>query len=151
MLNNPNKIQQKQLESLEVTSEPSNSTCTLQIGLARGGTRAHNYSSVVDAVAALSTFMSKFTIGPKISDWDEHRRRWLDKNPGFPSWRPDGKPRILLVTGSMPNPNKNPTGDHYFLKGTKNQIDYCSLHGIESSTTRCTSTTSSPRIGPSSH
>ncbi|KAG6496515.1 probable glycosyltransferase 2 [Zingiber officinale] len=90
-----------------------------------------NYTSAADAVAALSAFASKFTLGPKISDWDDQRRRWLDQNPGFPSWRPDGKPRILLVTGSTPNPCENPMCDHYLLKGTKNKIDYCRLHGIE--------------------
>lgn len=90
-----------------------------------------NYTSAADAVAAFSAFASKFTLGPKISGWDGQRRRWLDQNPGFPSWLPDGKPRILLVTGSTPNPCENPMGDHYLLKGTKNKIDYCRLHGIE--------------------
>ena len=43
----------------------------------------------------------------------------------------NGKPRILLVTGSPPGPCDNAIGDHYLLKGTKNKIDYCRLHGIE--------------------
>nr|CAD1818300.1 unnamed protein product [Ananas comosus var. bracteatus] len=74
---------------------------------------------------------SNYTLGPKISDWDAQRRLWLRRNPGFPSWTPAGNPRILLVTGSPPNPCDNPLGDHYLLKATKNKIDYCRLHGIE--------------------
>ncbi|MQM23307.1 hypothetical protein Taro_056371 [Colocasia esculenta] len=79
-----------------------------------------------------------YTLGPKVSDWDEQRRRWLAENPGFPSeitaavGGPNNKkPRILLVTGSPPNPCDNAIGDHYLLKATKNKIDYCRLHGIE--------------------
>ncbi|WOL02276.1 hypothetical protein Cni_G10995 [Canna indica] len=79
---------------------------------------------------------SNYTLGPKISepkisDWDSQRRRWLSANPGFPNIVDGGKPRILLVTGSPPNPCHNATGDHYLLKGIKNKIDYCRLHGIE--------------------
>ncbi|KAJ7518078.1 hypothetical protein O6H91_21G053900 [Diphasiastrum complanatum] len=43
----------------------------------------------------------------------------------------NGKPRILLVTGSQPKPCGNAVGDHYLLKAMKNKIDYCRLHGIE--------------------
>ncbi|WOL15667.1 hypothetical protein Cni_G24448 [Canna indica] len=87
---------------------------------------ALNYTSA-DVIAAAANY----TLGPKISDWDEQRQRWLSDNPGFPSRSPSGKPRILLVTGSPPNPCDNPIGDHYLLKGTKNKIDYCRIHGIE--------------------
>ncbi|XP_052206643.1 xyloglucan 6-xylosyltransferase 2-like [Diospyros lotus] len=72
-----------------------------------------------------------YTLGPKISDWDERRARWLKKNPNCPNFlRPD-KPRVLLATGSSPKPCENPVGDHYLLKALKNKIDYCRLHGIE--------------------
>lgn len=71
-----------------------------------------------------------YTLGPKISDWDEQRRIWLQQNPEFPN-SVAGKPRILLVTGSPPNPCDNPIGDHYLLKSIKNKIDYCRIHGIE--------------------
>ncbi|XP_072951799.1 probable glycosyltransferase 2 [Typha angustifolia] len=74
---------------------------------------------------------SNYTLGPKISDWDDQRRRWLLQNPAFPSRVSSGSPRILLVTGSPPNPCDNPIGDHYLLKSLKNKIDYCRLHGIE--------------------
>ncbi|XP_021761580.1 probable xyloglucan 6-xylosyltransferase 5 [Chenopodium quinoa] len=71
-----------------------------------------------------------YTLGPKIDTWDVQRRNWLKQNPDFPRVV-GGKGRILLVTGSPPNPCDNSIGDHYLLKGVKNKIDYCRLHGIE--------------------
>ncbi|KAL6497367.1 putative xyloglucan 6-xylosyltransferase 5 [Orobanche gracilis] len=71
-----------------------------------------------------------FSLGPRISTWDEDRKVWLQKNPKFPNYI-NGKPRILLVTGSQPNPCDNAIGDHYLLKAVKNKIDYCRIHGIE--------------------
>nr|GMD07653.1 probable xyloglucan 6-xylosyltransferase 5 [Ipomoea batatas]GME19954.1 probable xyloglucan 6-xylosyltransferase 5 [Ipomoea batatas] len=71
-----------------------------------------------------------FILGPKISDWDEQRKEWVQRNPEFPIIV-NGKPRILLVTGSPPGPCDNPVGDHYLLKGIKNKIDYSRVHGIE--------------------
>ncbi|GFZ12126.1 xyloglucan xylosyltransferase 5 [Actinidia rufa] len=71
-----------------------------------------------------------YALGPKITNWDQERKVWLDQNQQFPS-HVNGKPRILLVTGSPPGPCDNAIGDHYLLKGTKNKIDYCRLHGIE--------------------
>ncbi|CAN8248025.1 unnamed protein product [Cochlearia groenlandica] len=72
-----------------------------------------------------------YTLGPKISDWDQQRSDWLAKNPSFPNFIRPNKPRVLLVTGSAPKPCENPVGDHYLLKSIKNKIDYCRLHGIE--------------------
>ncbi|KAG9132254.1 hypothetical protein Leryth_020552 [Lithospermum erythrorhizon] len=73
---------------------------------------------------------STYSLGPKVSNWDQERKVWLQKNVGFPSYV-NGKPRILLVTGSPPNPCDNAIGDHYLLKSIKNKIDYCRIHGIE--------------------
>jgi xyloglucan 6-xylosyltransferase len=84
----------------------------------------HNWT-FAEAVEALN-----FSLGPKISDWDHQRRVWLSQNPNFPS-HVVGKPHILLLTGSPPNPCDNPLGDHTLLKSIKNKIDYCRLHGIE--------------------
>ncbi|KAL8481546.1 hypothetical protein ACS0TY_027886 [Phlomoides rotata] len=72
-----------------------------------------------------------YTLGPKISNWDEQRSDWLKRNPGVRSFITEHKPRVLLVTGSSPKPCENPVGDHYLLKAIKNKIDYCRLHGIE--------------------
>ncbi|GAB4829102.1 Probable xyloglucan 6-xylosyltransferase 5 [Ancistrocladus abbreviatus] len=71
-----------------------------------------------------------FTFGPKIRDWDQQRKNWLKQHPEFPNLV-NGKPRILMISGSPPNPCDNPIGDHYLLKSIKNKIDYCRLHGIE--------------------
>lgn len=71
-----------------------------------------------------------YTLGPKITNWDLSRQKWLQQNPGFPS-SVNGKPRTLLVTGSQPSPCSNPIGDHYLLKSIKNKIDYCRMHNIE--------------------
>ncbi|CAM8977145.1 unnamed protein product [Rhodiola kirilowii] len=71
-----------------------------------------------------------YSLGPKISNWDEERKIWLERNPEFPN-HVNGKGRILLVTGSPPKPCDNPIGDHYLLKAIKNKIDYCRIHGIE--------------------
>ncbi|CAK7333181.1 unnamed protein product [Dovyalis caffra] len=72
-----------------------------------------------------------YSLGPKISDWDQQREKWLSENPSFSNFIRPNKPRVLLVTGSSPKPCENPVGDHYLLKSIKNKIDYCRLHGIE--------------------
>ncbi|KAI6704459.1 hypothetical protein NL676_007421 [Syzygium grande] len=72
-----------------------------------------------------------YSLGPRISDWDEQRAEWLRNNPDFPDFIRPNKPRVLLVTGSSPKPCENPVGDHYLLKSIKNKIDYCRVHGIE--------------------
>ncbi|XP_021859674.2 probable xyloglucan 6-xylosyltransferase 3 [Spinacia oleracea] len=71
-----------------------------------------------------------YTLGPKIDNWDSLRQEWIKQNPNFPNIV-GGKGRVLLVTGSPPDPCENPFGDHYLVKGIKNKIDYCRLHGIE--------------------
>ncbi|KAK9054466.1 hypothetical protein SSX86_025544 [Deinandra increscens subsp. villosa] len=71
-----------------------------------------------------------YTLGVKISNWDHKRSLWLTRNQDFPNIV-NGKARILLVTGSPPNPCDNAIGDHYLLKSIKNKIDYCRIHGIE--------------------
>ncbi|XP_060205049.1 probable xyloglucan 6-xylosyltransferase 5 [Lycium barbarum] len=84
----------------------------------------------VDQSGSFFSLNETYSLGPKITTWDEDRKLWLQKNPEFPSFV-QGKPRVLLVTGSPPNPCDNPIGDHYLLKSIKNKIDYCRIHGIE--------------------
>uniref|UniRef100_A0A6N2MYM0 xyloglucan 6-xylosyltransferase n=1 Tax=Salix viminalis TaxID=40686 RepID=A0A6N2MYM0_SALVM len=72
-----------------------------------------------------------YSLGPKISDWNQQREKWLGANPSLGNFIKPNKPRVLLVTGSSPKPCENPVGDHYLLKSIKNKIDYCRLHGIE--------------------
>lgn len=72
-----------------------------------------------------------YSLGPKISDWDEQRSKWLKENPNFSNFIGGNKPRVLLVMGSSPRACENPVGDQYLLKSVKNKIDYCRLHGID--------------------
>ncbi|KAK9675956.1 hypothetical protein RND81_11G044200 [Saponaria officinalis] len=70
-----------------------------------------------------------FTFGPKIRNWDKQRADWMKSNNIIVG--SGSNPKILLVSGSPPNPCDNPIGDHYLLKSLKNKIDYCRIHGIE--------------------
>ncbi|XP_026423274.1 xyloglucan 6-xylosyltransferase 2-like [Papaver somniferum] len=72
-----------------------------------------------------------YSLGPKVSDWDKKRSKWLRKNSDVPNFVGPNKPRVLLVSGSSPKPCETPFGDHYQLKSIKNKIDYCRLHKIE--------------------
>lgn len=69
-----------------------------------------------------------YSLGPKISDWDSQRQQWLSENSRT---RSNGKPRVLLVTGSQPSSCENPEGDNFLLKSIKNKLDYARLHDIE--------------------
>lgn len=71
-----------------------------------------------------------YTLGPKISKWDEQRAIWNEQNPGRNKTR-NGRPKMLLVSGSQPGPCANPLGDFYHLKFLKNRLDYARLHGLE--------------------
>ncbi|XP_024372742.1 probable xyloglucan 6-xylosyltransferase 5 [Physcomitrium patens] len=71
-----------------------------------------------------------FSLGPKITSWDEQRVLWNKKNPGAAKTL-DGKDRMLLVTGSQPTKCDNPMGSFQLLKALKNKMDYCRLHDIE--------------------
>lgn len=71
-----------------------------------------------------------YVFEPRVRDWDSRRADWLRRNQGFPNVVNE-KPRMLMVSGSPPNPCDNPIGDHYLLKSVKNKIDYCRIHGIE--------------------
>ncbi|CAM6128469.1 unnamed protein product [Calypogeia fissa] len=71
-----------------------------------------------------------FTLGPKITDWDQQRAAWLEKNPDMKNTDPH-KPKVLLLTGSQPWPCQSSVGDHYLLKMIKNKVDYARIHKIE--------------------
>ncbi|CAM6127057.1 unnamed protein product [Calypogeia fissa] len=71
-----------------------------------------------------------YRLGVKINDWDEQRKRWLEANPSMKSM-PDGKPRVLIVTGSQPYPCHSPRGDHFHLRSLKLKIDYARMHNYE--------------------
>ncbi|KAJ7567530.1 hypothetical protein O6H91_02G151500 [Diphasiastrum complanatum] len=71
-----------------------------------------------------------YKLRPRISDWDDQRRKWLSKNP-HKKPTATGKPALFLVSSSQPSPCDNPMGDHFLLKAIKNKMDYCRLHGID--------------------
>ncbi|KAG6482447.1 probable xyloglucan 6-xylosyltransferase 1 [Zingiber officinale] len=101
-----------------------------QIRLRRALAATGSSSSEGDEEAPLDP-PKPYSLGPKISDWDRQRAEWLSRHPDRPSFLAPSKPRVLLVTGSSPNPCENPVGDHFLLKAFKNKIDYCRLHGID--------------------
>ncbi|PKA67171.1 Putative glycosyltransferase 3 [Apostasia shenzhenica] len=117
------------LREIRSDSDPDDSNLRFSANVANVSTTDNVTLSGTDASAY--TAGKRYTLGSRISDWDLQRKQWLRQNPGFPSLIAGGKPKILLVTGSPPNPCDNPLGDHYLLKATKNKIDYCRLHGIE--------------------
>ncbi|KAL2630439.1 hypothetical protein R1flu_015125 [Riccia fluitans] len=71
-----------------------------------------------------------FSLGKNPKNWDQQRRGWLEKYPWMKT-TPNGKPRVLLVTGSSPWACANPVGDNFHLKSLKNKIDYTRQHNIE--------------------
>ncbi|KAK9135263.1 hypothetical protein Syun_014593 [Stephania yunnanensis] len=69
-----------------------------------------------------------YSIDKPIKNWDEKRREWLRLHPSFAK---GAASRVLMLTGSQPNPCKNPVGDHLLLRFFKNKVDYCRLHGYD--------------------
>ncbi|CAM6097735.1 unnamed protein product [Calypogeia fissa] len=78
----------------------------------------------------LSSMNAAYRLGARIKDWDEQREEWKLQNPGRNVTR-DGKPRMMLVTGSQAQACKNGLGDHYLLKALKNKMDYARLHDMD--------------------
>ncbi|CAM6108181.1 unnamed protein product [Calypogeia fissa] len=75
-------------------------------------------------------FPEPYLLGPVIKDWDEQRRNWLEENPRMKSM-PNGKPRVLIVTGSQPHPCRNARGDFFHVNSLKLKIDYARMHNYE--------------------
>ncbi|PSS21219.1 Glycosyltransferase 7 [Actinidia chinensis var. chinensis] len=69
-----------------------------------------------------------YSIEKPIKNWDEKRRRWLNRNPRLAA---GARRRILLLTGSQPSQCNNPIGDHLLLRLFKNKVDYCRRHGYD--------------------
>ncbi|ESW28694.1 hypothetical protein PHAVU_002G009900 [Phaseolus vulgaris] len=69
-----------------------------------------------------------YTIDKKVRNWDEKREEWLKLHPSFSA---GAKERVLMITGSQPEPCRNPIGDHLLLRFFKNKVDYCRLHGYD--------------------
>ncbi|CAN6381458.1 unnamed protein product [Urochloa humidicola] len=66
----------------------------------------------------------------RLTGWDAKRQTWLHSRGLHPS-SPAVLNRVVMVSGSQPEPCKAPGGDHLLLRFLKNKVDYCRLHGIE--------------------
>ncbi|PUZ45134.1 hypothetical protein GQ55_8G196700 [Panicum hallii var. hallii] len=64
--------------------------------------------------------------GRRLAGWDAKRAEWL-RSRGL-SRAPE---RVVMVSGSQPEPCPGDAGDHLLLRFLKNKLDYCRLHGIE--------------------
>ncbi|KAF8694395.1 hypothetical protein HU200_038272 [Digitaria exilis] len=62
----------------------------------------------------------------RLTDWDAKRASWLRSRGllGSPE-------KVVMVSGSQPEPCRATTGDHLLLRFLKNKLDYCRLHGIK--------------------
>ncbi|KAI4315085.1 hypothetical protein L6164_027931 [Bauhinia variegata] len=69
-----------------------------------------------------------YAIEKPLKNWDQKRNQWPKLRPSLAA---GAKDRILLVTGSEPEPCKNPIGDHLLPRTSKNKVDYCPIHGYD--------------------
>ncbi|GJN08093.1 hypothetical protein PR202_ga25982 [Eleusine coracana subsp. coracana] len=72
-----------------------------------------------------------YSLGPSVTDYDSRRAQWLRDHPQFPATIAQGRPRVLVVTGSSPRRCSDPEGDHVLLRSFKNKADYCRIHGFD--------------------
>ncbi|CAL4987651.1 unnamed protein product [Urochloa decumbens] len=66
----------------------------------------------------------------RMTDWDAKRQTWLHSRGLDPS-SPSVLHRVVMVSGSQPEPCRAAGGDHLLLRFLKNKVDYCRLHGIK--------------------
>jgi hypothetical protein len=67
--------------------------------------------------------------GRRLTGWDAKRAAWLrSRGLGHRRHAPE---RVVMVSGSQPEPCPGDAGDHRLLRFLKNKVDYCRLHGIE--------------------
>lgn len=69
-----------------------------------------------------------YAVGRPVGNWDEKRREWMEQHPSF---KPGAAGRVLVVSGSQPQPCQSPIGDHLLLRFFKNKVDYCRIHGMD--------------------
>ncbi|KAF8694515.1 hypothetical protein HU200_038261 [Digitaria exilis] len=68
-----------------------------------------------------------YSVSHRITGWDAKRAAWL-RTRGLDA--PAVSRRVVMVSGSQPEPCKAAAGDHLLLRFLKNKLDYCRLHGI---------------------
>uniref|UniRef100_K3ZIJ5 Glycosyltransferase 6 n=1 Tax=Setaria italica TaxID=4555 RepID=K3ZIJ5_SETIT len=68
--------------------------------------------------------------GRRMTGWDAKRAAWL-RSRGLGGRRRSAPERVVMVSGSQPEPCAGDAGDDLMLRFLKNKLDYCRLHGIE--------------------
>ncbi|OEL19243.1 putative glycosyltransferase 6 [Dichanthelium oligosanthes] len=71
-----------------------------------------------------------YSVHDRVTGWDAKRAAWL-RTRGLDPNSAAVTTRVVMVTGSQPEPCKGPGGDHALLRFLKNKLDYCRLHGVE--------------------
>jgi len=66
--------------------------------------------------------------GRRLAGWDAKRAAWLRSRGLAARASPE---RVVMVSGSQPEPCPGDAGDHLLLRFLKNKLDYCRLHGIQ--------------------
>ncbi|KAF8694394.1 hypothetical protein HU200_038271 [Digitaria exilis] len=66
--------------------------------------------------------------GRRVTGWDAKREHWLRSRGLLHRGSPETK--VVMVSGSQPEPCTGEAGDHLMLRLLKNKLDYCRLHGI---------------------
>ena len=103
---------------------------------------SHSHSSTSSSPAAAAavgkdprTFyddpsLSYSVRGRRVTGWDAKRAAWL-RSRGLDPGSPAVTRRVVMVSGSQPEPCAGTGGDHLLLRFLKNKLDYCRLHGVE--------------------
>uniref|UniRef100_A0A0D9VKE7 Glycosyltransferase 7 n=1 Tax=Leersia perrieri TaxID=77586 RepID=A0A0D9VKE7_9ORYZ len=72
-----------------------------------------------------------YTIDRPITGWDEKRADWLRAQSEIAAGGGDGEERVLMVSGSQPEPCGSLVGDNLLTRLLKNKLDYCRLNGVQ--------------------
>jgi hypothetical protein len=111
----------------------------VSIPLSSTSSSSHSHAATpTAAVAALGkgprTFYDdpslSYSVNGRLTGWDAKRASWL-RTRGLDPSSPAVTRRVVMVTGSQPEPCKGAGGDHTLLRFLKNKLDYCRLHGVE--------------------
>ncbi|KAK3119011.1 hypothetical protein QOZ80_9BG0712350 [Eleusine coracana subsp. coracana] len=66
----------------------------------------------------------------RLTGWDAKRAAWL-RSRGLDPSSPSISTRVVMVSGSQPEPCAGKDGDYLLVRFLKNKLDYCRLHGIQ--------------------
>lgn len=73
---------------------------------------------------------TSFHFEPNVSDWDRQRGKWMKEHRE--PWPEGGaRPRVMIVSGSSPDPCEPSILSHLLLRSAKNKLDYSRMHEME--------------------